>query len=171
MLVILEDLVVLIIYCILGDFLYLDFVKFMVLVFIVFCYVIFRDWQIEVIVILFVFWDEVFELLLCYFSDQFSKEIEGGDIYFMMEFMLFDKFVVYWFQNFVGIMLLGNIESVVDVIEGKDWFKECFGIFYIKFNYFGCSSYICNVGFIVIDVFCNCGVGWLMGEMYFEWVF
>lgn len=68
-------------------------------------------------------------------------------------------------------MFLGEIDGVDKVVEGKDWVKECFGSFYIKLNYLGCSSYVCNVGFLVIDVLCNCGVGRFMGEVYIDWVF
>ncbi|KAK4177390.1 hypothetical protein QBC36DRAFT_371744 [Triangularia setosa] len=128
-----------------------------------------RDRQTEATVIPFASRDEVPESLLRYLSDQFSKEIEGGDTYPMMEPMPFDKFAAYWFQNFAGIMLLGNIESAVDVVEGKDWSKECLGTFYIKPNYPGRSSHICNAGFIVTDASRNRGVGRLMGETYLEW--
>ncbi|KAK0721239.1 hypothetical protein B0T21DRAFT_316878, partial [Apiosordaria backusii] len=128
-----------------------------------------RDRQTEATVIPFASRDEVPESLLRYLSDQFSKEIEGGDTYPMMEPMPFGKFAAYWFQNFAGIMLLGNIESAADVVEGKDWSKECLGTFYIKPNYPGRSSHICNAGFIVTDASRNRGVGRLMGETYLEW--
>jgi GNAT superfamily N-acetyltransferase len=112
---------------------------------------------------------QVPESLLRYLSDQFSKEIEGGDTYPMLEPMPYDKFASYWFQNFAGIMLLGHLEGAADVVEGKDWSKECLGTFYIKPNYPGRSSHICNAGFIVTDASRNRGVGRLMGETYLEW--
>jgi GNAT superfamily N-acetyltransferase len=107
--------------------------------------------------------------LLRYLSDQFNKEIEGGDTYPMVEGMPFEQFANYWFQNFAGIMLLGNISSAEEVVEGKDWSKECLGTFYIKPNYPGRSSHICNAGFIVTDAARNRGVGRLMGESYLDW--
>ncbi|KAK4225438.1 acetyltransferase [Podospora fimiseda] len=128
-----------------------------------------RDRQTVATVIPFASRHEVPESLLRYLSDQFSKEIEGGDTYPMMEPMSFDKFAAYWFQNFGGIMLLGHIESAAEVVEGKDWSKECLGTFYIKPNYPGRSSHICNAGFIVTDASRNRGVGRLMGETYLEW--
>ncbi|KAK3997980.1 hypothetical protein QBC44DRAFT_338485 [Cladorrhinum sp. PSN332] len=128
-----------------------------------------RDRQTVATVIPFASRHEVPESLLRYLSDQFSKEIEGGDTYPMMEPMSFDKFAAYWFQNFAGIMLLGHIESAAEVVEGKDWSKECLGTFYIKPNYPGRSSHICNAGFIVTDASRNRGVGRLMGETYLEW--
>ncbi|KAK4186949.1 hypothetical protein QBC35DRAFT_251905 [Podospora australis] len=128
-----------------------------------------RDRQTVATVIPFASRHEVPESLLRYLSDQFSKEIEGGDTYPMMEPMSFENFSAYWFQNFAGIMLLGQIESAAEVIEGKDWSKECLGTFYIKPNYPGRSSHICNAGFIVTDASRNRGVGRLMGETYLEW--
>lgn len=128
-----------------------------------------RDRQTVATVVPFASRHEVPESLLRYLSDQFNKEIEGGDTYPMLEPMPFDKFASYWFQNFGGIMLLGNIESAADVVEGKDWSKECLGTFYIKPNYPGRSSHVCNAGFIVTDASRNRGVGRLMGETYLEW--
>jgi GNAT superfamily N-acetyltransferase len=87
----------------------------------------------------------------------------------MVEGMPFEQFANYWFQNFAGIMLLGNISSAEEVVEGKDWSKECLGTFYIKPNYPGRSSHICNAGFIVTDAARNRGVGRLMGESYLDW--
>lgn len=66
-------------------------------------------------------------------------------------------------------MLLGDIEKPEDVVEGKDWSKECLGSFYIKPNYPGRSSHISNAGFLVTDASRNRGVGRLMGEAYLNW--
>ncbi|KAL8404722.1 hypothetical protein RB594_009548 [Gaeumannomyces avenae] len=107
--------------------------------------------------------------LLQYLSDQFKKEVEGGDTYPMIEPMPFDRFASYWFQNFGGVMLLGSIGSADEVVEGKDWARECLGSFYIKPNYPGRSSHVCNAGFLVTDASRNRGVGRLMGETYLEW--
>ncbi|KAM7207893.1 protein SPT10 [Naviculisporaceae sp. PSN 640] len=128
-----------------------------------------RDRQTVATVVPFSSRHQVPESLLRYLSDQFNKEIEGGDTYPMMDPMPFDKFASYWFQNFAGIMLLGNIETAEDVVEGKDWSKECLGTFYIKPNYPGRSSHVCNAGFIVTDASRNRGVGRLMGEAYLDY--
>ena len=128
-----------------------------------------RDRQTVATVVPFSSRHQVPESLLRYLSDQFNKEIEGGDTYPMIDTLPFDKFAAYWFQNFAGIMLLGNIETAEDVVEGKDWSKECLGTFYIKPNYPGRSSHVCNAGFIVTDASRNRGVGRLMGEAYLDW--
>lgn len=107
--------------------------------------------------------------LLGYLGDQLNTEIEKGDTYPMIDTMTHDKFASYWFQNFGAVMLLGNIEHASDVVEGRNWATECLGSFYIKPNYPGRSSHVCNAGFLVTDAARNRGVGRLMGETYIEW--
>lgn len=128
-----------------------------------------RDRQTIATIVPFASRDQVPPSLLAYLSDQFAKEIEGGDTYPMIDPMPLDKFSAYWFQNFGGIMLLGQIESAAEVVEGKDWSRECLGSFYIKPNYPGRSSHVCNGGFLVTDASRNRGVGRLMGESYLDW--
>ncbi|KAG9247466.1 hypothetical protein BJ878DRAFT_177013 [Calycina marina] len=107
--------------------------------------------------------------LLAYLRDQLNKEIELGDTYPMIDSMPLDKFSSYWFQNFGAVMLLGTIDSASEVTEGKIWATECLGSFYIKPNYPGRSSHVCNAGFLVTDAARNRGVGRLMGEAYLDW--
>ncbi|CAN8105164.1 unnamed protein product [Discula destructiva] len=128
-----------------------------------------RDRQTVATIVPFASKDQVPPSLLLYLSDQLAKEIEKGDTYPMIESMPHDKFATYWFQNFGAIMLLGSIEKPEDVVEGKDWAKECLGSFYIKPNYPGRSSHVCNAGFLVTDASRNRGVGRLMGEAYLDW--
>ena len=128
-----------------------------------------RDRQSVATVVPFVSRGQVPPSLLRYLSDQFAKEIEGGDTYPMMEPIPFEKFSAYWLQNFAGIMLLGKINSPDEVVEGKDWSQECLGSFYIKPNYPGRSSHVCSAGFLVTDLARNRGVGRLMGEAYLDW--
>ncbi|GAB0132688.1 hypothetical protein EsDP_00001116 [Epichloe bromicola] len=108
-------------------------------------------------------------LLLAYLCDQLNREIEGGDTYPMMDAFTVDGFADYWFQTFGAVMLLGNIDSADDVNDDKDWAKECLGSFFIKPNYPGRSSHICNASFITTDASRNRGVGRLMGEAYIDW--
>ncbi|KAG6018400.1 hypothetical protein E4U43_001772 [Claviceps pusilla] len=107
--------------------------------------------------------------LLVYLCDQLNREIEGGDTYPMMDPFTMDGFADYWFQTFAAVMLLGNIDCADDVVEEKDWAKECLGSFFIKPNYPGRSSHICNASFITTDASRNRGVGRLMGEAYIDW--
>lgn len=107
--------------------------------------------------------------LLVYLCDQLNREIDGGDTYPMTDPFGVDGFADYWFQTFGAVMLLGNLEGADDVAEGRDWAKECLGSFFIKPNYPGRSSHICNASFIVTDGSRNRGVGRLMGEAYLDW--
>lgn len=111
--------------------------------------------------------------LLSYLCSQLNLEIEKGDTYPMMASMPVSTFGTYWFQNFGAIMLLGEVESVEQVWEmeneGGEWEKVCLGSFYVKPNYPGRSSHVCNGGFLVTEAARNKGVGRLMGEGYLEW--
>ena len=128
-----------------------------------------RDRQTVATVVPFTSRDQVPLSLRDYLCEQFNKEIDGGDTYPMIDRFTPDGFTRYWFQNFGAIMLLGDIESADQVQEGKDWAKECLGSFYIKPNYPGRSSHVCNAGFLVTDAARNRGVGRLMGEAYIDW--
>ncbi|KJZ76776.1 hypothetical protein HIM_03653 [Hirsutella minnesotensis 3608] len=107
--------------------------------------------------------------LLAYLCDQLNREIDGGDTYPMMDALDVDSFADYWFQTFGAVMLLGSLEGAGDIVDGRDWARECLGSFFIKPNYPGRSSHVCNASFIVTDGSRNRGVGRLMGEAYLEW--
>jgi len=120
--------------------------------------------------------------LLAYLADQLNREIEKGDTYPMVEALSVERFGGYWFQNFGAVMVLGGVEGIEQVglgrinaggdlggEEGVDWSKVCLGSFYVKPNYPGRSSHVCNGGFLVTDAARNKGVGRLMGEGYLEW--
>ena len=107
--------------------------------------------------------------LLAYVCEQFNREIDKGDTYPMTDPLPLSTFGRYWFGNFGAVMLLGEIDHVQDVQEGKDWNKQCLGSFYVKPNYPGRSSHVCNGGFLVTDAARNRGVGRLMGEGYLVW--
>ncbi|KAJ0311019.1 hypothetical protein COL516b_001721 [Colletotrichum fioriniae] len=129
-----------------------------------------RDRQTVATIIPFASRHEVPPSLVRYLSDQLNKEIEGGDTYPMMEIMTAEQFGAYWFQNFGAVMMLGNIEHPhAELNDDMDWSRECLGSFYIKPNYPGRSSHVCNAGFLVTDASRNRGVGRLMGECYIDW--
>ncbi len=111
--------------------------------------------------------------LLSYLCDQLNREIEKGDTYPMTMPMSLNLFGPYWFANFGAIMILGKLEDMEDVHRlarnNCDWDRYCLGSFYIKPNYPGRSSHVCNGGFLVTDGARNRGVGRLMGEGYLEW--
>ncbi|KAK4987209.1 Protein spt10 [Elasticomyces elasticus] len=117
--------------------------------------------------------DQVPKSLLKYLCALLNREILKGDTYPMIAELPFESFGPYWFANFGAVMLLGDIKDQAEVmqmdLEGKEWEKQCLGSFYIKPNYPGRSSHVCNGGFLVTDAARNRGVGRLMGEGYIEW--
>lgn len=111
--------------------------------------------------------------LLSSLCEQLNKEIEGGDTYPMIDPLPYETFGPYWFGNFAAVMLLGDIGGIESVqameTEGCDWGKICLGSFYVKPNYPGRSSHVCNGGFLVTPAARNKGVGKSMGECYLDW--
>lgn len=111
--------------------------------------------------------------LTAYLCELLNREIEKGDTYPMMEPMPLSSFGPYWFSNFGATMIMGDLQSLEEVTQmeerGADWSRECLGSFYVKPNYPGRSSHVCNGGFLVGEAARNRGVGRLMGECYLEW--
>ena len=111
--------------------------------------------------------------LLEYLCSQLNLEIEKGDTYPMTQPMPVQTFAAYWFQNFGCVMLMGEVVDATQVINmeeaGTRWEEVCLGSFYVKPNYPGRSSHVCNAGFLVTQVARNKGVGRLMGEVYLDW--
>jgi hypothetical protein len=111
--------------------------------------------------------------LLAYLCDQLGREIEKGDTYPMIDPLPLADFGPYWFGVFGAIMLLGEIQDGREIHDmarrGCDWERQCLGSFYIKPNYPGRSSHVCDGGFLVTDASRNRGVGRLMGEIYLDW--
>lgn len=68
-------------------------------------------------------------------------------------------------------MLVGDIKSISDVSKmgDVDWSTQCLGSFYVKPNYPGRSSHVCNAGFLVTAARRNAGVGKLLAQAYLEW--
>ena len=121
---------------------------------------------------------QVPKTLVSYLCALLNREIEKGDTYPMINPLAEESFGPYWFANFGAVMFLGEVGGIDDVwameseMEAKgewDWNKRCLGSFYVKPNYPGRSSHVCNGGFLVSDAARNRGVGRLMGEGYLEW--
>jgi hypothetical protein len=111
--------------------------------------------------------------LLSYLCETLNKEIEGGDTYPMINPLPVETFGPYWFGNFAAVMVRGDIGGIEAIQEmessGTDWSKVCLGSFYVKPNYPGRSSHVCNGGFLVTPAARNKGVGKSMGECYLDW--
>ncbi|KAF7712833.1 Uncharacterized protein PECH_002589 [Penicillium ucsense] len=122
--------------------------------------------------------------LVRFLHAEFSAEIVRGGTYPMEQPMELDQFASYWFGTFAVVAVLDLDEgedgekAKVDeagagagsgaggLREGRNWEKVCLGTFYIKPNYPGRCSHICNAGFLTTTAARGKGVGQQMGEAY-----
>lgn len=93
----------------------------------------------------------------------------------MLEALPLSAFGAYWFGVFGAVMLAGEVsggveEAVRGLAEGgARWEDLCLGSFYVKPNYPGRSSHVCNAGFLVSKAARGKGVGKALGRQYLEW--
>lgn len=114
--------------------------------------------------------DQVPLSLVAFLHAELSAEIKGGDTYPMLDPLPLDQFGPYWFGVFGAVMLEGEVKSSESVRHlDADWSKVCLGSFYVKPNYPGRSSHVCNAGFLVTCAARNKGVGKLLGKQYLKW--
>lgn len=126
-----------------------------------------RDGSTEATIFPFTSERQVPSSLLHFLCQEINKEIAAGDTYPMVDSMQPGAFGSYWFQDFAAIMLVGT--SGLDLSHHTDWSQLCLGSYYIKPNYPGRSSHVCNAGFLVTEAARNRGVGRLLGESYIDW--
>ncbi|KAJ5287407.1 hypothetical protein N7478_003093 [Penicillium angulare] len=110
--------------------------------------------------------------LIKFLHAEFSAEIKRGATYPMEQVMGLEQFAEYWFGTFAVVAVLDGDEGLDDagdgLREGREWEKVCLGTFYIKPNYPGRCSHICNAGFLTTTLARGKGVGMTMGETYLE---
>jgi RimJ/RimL family protein N-acetyltransferase len=109
------------------------------------------------------------EALKEYIREILNTEIVVGNTYPMMKELDPEEFQAYWLTHFCGVLLKGqhNAETVLN--QPYNWRDICLGSFYIKPNYPGRSSHICNGGFVVAHTARNQKVGVHMAEAYLDW--
>lgn len=73
------------------------------------------------------------------------------------------QFLDYYFPAFVAVMVKGKVGSTKSWDMDKNQFLGCF---YIKPNYVGRASHICNAGFLVPKELRNRKIGKTMGKNY-----
>ncbi|GLI76450.1 hypothetical protein PoHVEF18_004723 [Penicillium ochrochloron] len=106
--------------------------------------------------------------LVKFLHAEFSAEIERGSTYPMESAMGLEAFAEYWFGTFAVVAVLDEEGEGDGLKEGREWEKVCLGTFYIKPNYPGRCSHICNAGFLTTSAARGKGVGQQMGEAYLD---
>ncbi|KAG7194709.1 uncharacterized protein KQ657_004386 [Scheffersomyces spartinae] len=110
--------------------------------------------------------------------DEFNHIIDEGKTYPYVEVMEVDEFVDFWFKHFVAILIetRSEIESQYEFLDQLgnqndiDFWRDRFlGNFYVKPNYIGRSSHICNAGFVVNHQKRGLGLGKELGKKYLVW--
>ncbi|KAL4940820.1 hypothetical protein BDV06DRAFT_213147 [Aspergillus oleicola] len=110
--------------------------------------------------------------LLKFLHKEFTAEIEKGCTYPMEEVMEYSRFGEYWFGCFGVVAVLDSKNDSGEekgLSEDRDWERECLGTFYVKPNYPGRCSHVCNAGFLTTAVARNKGVGMVMGKAYLHY--
>ncbi|KAJ6049480.1 uncharacterized protein N7446_007190 [Penicillium canescens] len=106
--------------------------------------------------------------LVRFLQQEFSAEILRGGTYPMEEPLPLEQFADYWFGTFAVLAIMDDVNGGEGLAEGRDWESACLGTFYIKPNYPGRCSHICNAGFITTSAARGKGVGYAMGEAYLD---
>ncbi|KAL6709664.1 Protein spt10 [Coniothyrium glycines] len=110
--------------------------------------------------------------LLC---STLAAEVRSGDTYPMADALPLATFGPYWFGTFAAVMFLGTwggaaeVEAAVGGAGGRGWEEVVLGSFYVKPNYPGRSSHVCNGGFLVAEEKRGLGVGGHLGRAYLAW--
>ncbi|PYI36327.1 acyl-CoA N-acyltransferase [Aspergillus indologenus CBS 114.80] len=121
------------------------------------------------------------ESLIAYLHQEFSAEIVRGRTYPMAEPMTLETFRGYWFGTFAVVAVVeedgdgagagagaDGAGKGLGLVEGRDWARVCLGTFYVKPNYPGRCSHVCNAGFFTTPAARGRGVGMVMGQTYLE---
>ncbi|QKX58874.1 uncharacterized protein TRUGW13939_06002 [Talaromyces rugulosus] len=107
--------------------------------------------------------------LVRYLHAEFSAEIERGCTYPMEQAMTLERFRDYWFGTFAVVALIEEEDAGKIGLHERDWEKVCLGTFYIKPNYPGRCSHVCNAGFLTCAAARGQGAGKVMGKAYLEY--
>ncbi|CDK25512.1 unnamed protein product [Kuraishia capsulata CBS 1993] len=110
--------------------------------------------------------DELPQGLLSFLCEEFNMEIEKGETFPFFDTLMLEAFQNYWFGSFAAVMVLG---SAPQLDRPRQWEKECLGTFFVKPNYPGRCSHICNAGFLVNAGIRGKGIGTTLAECYLEW--
>ncbi|KAI8642711.1 hypothetical protein BD408DRAFT_443252 [Parasitella parasitica] len=94
---------------------------------------------------------------------RFNQEIEDGSTYPQENLLDEKQFRDYFLGSDAFVM---SLDGLIDPNTAYNWDKKVVGMFYIKPNYPGRCSHICNGGFFVMDSHRGKGAGVVMGEAF-----
>lgn len=100
--------------------------------------------------------------------DEFNYVIEEGRTYPHYLQMSYQEFMAYLFEGFVAVWIQGDYNEEWRNESKQFWNEKFLGYFYIKPNYIGRCSHVCNAGFIVKHTVRGKGLGSEMGSKYLE---
>lgn len=124
--------------------------------------------------------------LLAFLKDTFNDVVKEGRTYPQMNELSLDEFAAYFFAAdcFLGVLDTNAPSGVADATNGLERetgltldqvvagrpYRECvLGMFYVKPNYPGRSSHLCNAGFVVPTVHRGLRVGSTLGRAYLHY--
>lgn len=100
--------------------------------------------------------------------EEFNYVIEEGLTYPHHEVMEYEVAVKYLFEGFLAVLVDGEYDPATINEPKKYWDKKYLAQFFIKPNYIGRCSHVCNGGFIVNHNRRGLGLGKEMGRKYLE---
>lgn len=111
--------------------------------------------------------DDIPDSLLEFIHQLLNKEVQGGQTYPHCDKLTKDEFTNYWFHSFTAVVL-DTTATEID-FSCTNWDQLLLGTFYVKPNYIGRCSDICNGGFLVNPTFRGQKVGYRLGQVYLKW--
>ncbi|KAF9130594.1 hypothetical protein BGW39_002870 [Mortierella sp. 14UC] len=101
----------------------------------------------------------------------FNIEVERGDTY-PQEFTLTeDQFLGYFLGGDAFVLIKGEFRDAGEVetrASAEEWDKDLLGFFYVKPNFPGRCSHICNGGFMVNPRHRGLGLGNILGKAFLK---
>ncbi|KAI7828862.1 hypothetical protein BC939DRAFT_443134 [Gamsiella multidivaricata] len=99
----------------------------------------------------------------------FNHEVERGDTYPQESVLDDSQFENYFFSGDAFVLLKGRYQqaTAIGTRSGADqWQTDLLGFFYVKPNFPGRCSHICNGGFIVNPIHRGLGIGSILGKAF-----
>ncbi|KAK6896545.1 N-acetyltransferase MPR1 [Candida tropicalis] len=103
-------------------------------------------------------------------ENEFNYVVEEGRTYPYNNKIYGDAFIKYWFTHFASILIDGDYKSFDELknLSVEEWTEIFLGTFYVKPNYVGRCSHVCNAGFMVNHIQRGLGLGGELGKKYLE---